>query len=221
MLHDHQPLLERIQGFDIVARRALGCEDPPFNAVQFVFQFIENRKVAIDHRVDDGVQDEARTLAQQFWFALAAGAYLGEPLLRPAAHGEHVIGAHEDGKLANVILVAGRFDQMQHREQRVAVFLDLGPLVTDQRVLDGQGVQVKRFLHVREFGRGGILQRHPNKAVRPMQILRDLPDRDLGEFRTVLVRGAADEHARSLLLGQAPSLRQRGQARGCDHVARR
>jgi hypothetical protein len=42
-------------------------------------------------------------------------------------------------------------DRVQHREQRIAVFLDLGTLVAVTRVVDGQFVQAELLGHLVEF----------------------------------------------------------------------
>src|SRR5580692_8072952 len=104
MLHDHQPLLERVQRFNVVAWRSLRGENPLFNAVQFILQGVENWKVAIDDGVDDGIQDKAWTLAQQLRFSLTARTHFGQAFLCPAAYRDDVIGPRENGQLAHVIL---------------------------------------------------------------------------------------------------------------------
>ena len=126
--------------------------------------------------------NEARTLAQQFRFALTARANVGQTLLRAAAHGEDVVAPGENRELADVVFAAGRFHQVQHREQGIAVLFDLGPLMSDQCVLDCERVQVESRLQFGEFGRGRIVQRHPDKAIGPLQVLGYLRDRNVADF---------------------------------------
>jgi hypothetical protein len=60
-----------------------------------------------------------------------------------------------------------RFDHLRgghHHEQRIAVGLDLGPLVR-ARVLDGQVVQAEFFLQLQQYIVVGIVQADPDEAV--------------------------------------------------------
>ena len=92
---------------------------------------------------------------------------------------------------------AHRLDQVQHREQRVAVFLDLGALVPVLCVFHRQRVQVKLGLHLRQLGGGGILQRDPDKTVRARDVFTDLFDRNVAQLVAVLVGHTVDQHGAS------------------------
>jgi hypothetical protein len=60
-------------------------------------------------------------------------------------HGHDEVGAHEEVDLAGLdrVLLVDVPEGLEHQEQRVAVALELGPLVGVARVLDGQGMQVE------------------------------------------------------------------------------
>ena len=66
--------LEVVQALDVGARGAPG-EDAFLDGLQLGFQRIDDREVAIDHRVHQGVQHEAGAVAQQLGLALAALAH--------------------------------------------------------------------------------------------------------------------------------------------------
>lgn len=134
MLHDHQPLLERIQGFYSLAWHAFGRENAGFDGIEFV----------------------------------------------------------------DMEFSVGGFHQVQDREQRIAVFLDLRPFVPGLRILDRQRMQCENLLQVREFRGGGIVQCHPDKAIRALQKVRNPIGVEIGDFVTIQVGGAADEHERIL-----------------------
>jgi len=59
-------------------------------------------------------------------------------VLGAAAHGEHIVAADEDIQLADAQLIAHHFDGVEDHEQRMAVLLELWPLVAVARVLDGE-----------------------------------------------------------------------------------
>src|SRR5674476_1359443 len=61
-------------------------------------------------------------------------------------------------------------------------------------VLDRQVVQTEFFLHLFEFGFGGIAQRHPDETIRPFKVIADFFDREVGEFDAVLVGNAIEQH---------------------------
>ena len=82
--------------------------------------------------------------------------------------GEHEVGADEHVDLAEVDLldvveVAGG---AQHHEQGVAVAFQLGPLVGDDRVLDGQLVQPELLGHGQQLRLGRPVQPDPGHGVR-------------------------------------------------------
>ena len=89
---------------------------------------------------------------------------------------------------------------MQHGEQRIPIFLDLGTLVAMLRILHRQFVQAEFPLHLGEFIGSGLVQRDPDKTFRPADILADIFFHNIGKFFTVFVRNAADQHERILFV---------------------
>jgi hypothetical protein len=84
------------------------------------------------------------------------------------ADGEHEVGPDEQVDLAeldllDLVQVAGR---PQDHEQGVAVALELGPLVGDDGVLDGQLVQAELLGHGQQLGLGRPEQPDPGHRAR-------------------------------------------------------
>ncbi len=155
---------------------------------------VEHRGVAVDDGVHQRVEHVARAVAQQLRLALAARAHLREAALGVLPRREHVIAADEHVHLADLQLVARHLDGVQHGEDRIAVFLDLGTLVAVVGVLHRQRVQVELVLHLGQLGGVGVPQRHPDEAVRAADVGLDLALGDLGELLAVLVGDAIDQH---------------------------
>ena len=132
--------------------------------------------------------------AQQLGLALAARAHFLEAALGVLPDRQHVVAADEDVDFADAELLARHVDGMQDGEDGVAVLLDLRPLVAVARVLHRQLVQVEFVLHGGQFRGVGVLQRHPDEAVRSVDVGLDLALGDFGEFPAVLVGDAIDQH---------------------------
>ena len=94
-------------------------------------------------------------------------------------------------------------DGVQHREQRIAVFLDLGPLMAVTRIVDGELVQPEFLGHLVQFGRLRFEQRDPHEAIRPAHVFADVLNRYVGELAAVLVGDTADQHGGGYLDGNA------------------
>ena len=129
--------------------------------------------------------------------ALGALAHAEKALVGAVARREHEVRADEDVDLADDQLVGGPdLDRVQYREQRVAVLLDLRTLVAVASVFDGEIVQAELELHLLELFGGRVLERHPDEALRPPDVLADLVDRTVGEAVAVYVGDAVDQHRR-------------------------
>jgi hypothetical protein len=94
---------------------------------------------------------------QEARLALAAGAHVREPQPRPGSHREYEVRPHEDVDLAEGERPALELDGVQHEEERVAVLLQLGPLVPMPRVLDRELMEPELPLHRLELGGLGVL----------------------------------------------------------------
>ena len=100
-------------------------------------------RVVVDHAIHDRVQDRHAAAPQQVRPGLQlartsprSGASLWRTVITKPRAGEDVHLAELDG--LRLVDVAGR---AQHAEQRVAVALELGPLMCVDRVLDRELVQ--------------------------------------------------------------------------------
>ena len=102
--------------------------------------------------------------AQQLGFALATCTHFLKAALGVTAHGQHVVAAREYRHFTHAQFALVRFDDVQHREQAVAVVLDLRPLVAVARVFDRQRMQIELRLHLLERRRIRIAQRHPDEV---------------------------------------------------------
>ena len=100
--------LERVQTLD-VAPTCRPLEDLLLDRLEFALHRIEQRKVAIDHRVHQRVEDEARSLAQALGLALAALAHAQEVLPAVAARRQHEVAPDEDRDLADLQLALAQF----------------------------------------------------------------------------------------------------------------
>ena len=83
---------------------------------------------------------------------------------------------------------------MKHREQRIAVVLDLGPLMSIARILDRERMQAELCLHLCERVGVRFAQGNPHEDIRLGYVIADLLDGDVGEFLSVLVGDTTDQH---------------------------
>jgi len=100
----------------------------------------------------------------------------------------------KDIDFADVQFVPRHFDDVQHGEQRVAVLLDLGPLMAVEGVLDRQVGQVELLVHRIELLARGLEQRNPDETFGLADVTVDFAGLDVGEFLPALVRDAIDQH---------------------------
>ncbi len=96
-------------------------------------------------------------------------------------------------------LVARDFDGMHHREQRVAILLQLRTLVAVVRILHGKRMQPELALQVVQLLGKRVEQRHPDEAFGLVQVAVDVFLGDVGKFPAVLIDDAVDEHEGLLL----------------------
>lgn len=196
VLDHRQSLLEFVEALDALARSALG-EYSLLDGFEFHLERIDHGKVAIDHRIHQGVEHESRTLAQQFGLAFTSLPDVDESMLAAISHRNHVVATNEDVDLSDVQRGLFRrvgFEQVKHHEQGVAVFLDLRPLVTVLGVFDGQCVEAELALKLYEFFRRRIKQRDPDEAPGKRRVFADLGDRNIGELDALFVSDTVDEH---------------------------
>ncbi len=108
---------------------------------------------------------------------------------------DHVAGAHEEVGLAegDPPLLPVRLGGAERDEERVAVALQLGPLVGQVGVLDGQVVQPELGLHLLEQRLVGLVEADPDEAVVLLEDLADVLERDVRHAATLRVGGARDD----------------------------
>jgi hypothetical protein len=61
-------------------------------------------------------------------------------------------------------------------------------------ILDRELVQSELLLHLGQFLRRCVLERHPNEAAGPVEIEVDVLLRNIGELPAFLIGNAVDEH---------------------------
>ena len=149
---DRQPqlgefALEVVELDDGVAPVGLG-EDVLLELVQFVAELGDDRQVVVDDEVEDRVQAVGRAERQQFGFALDPRAHRRVRQRRAVAHGDQVARAEERIRLAEADVAFDHLRRMHDHEQRIAVGLDLRPLVRVLRVLDREVVQAELLLQL-------------------------------------------------------------------------
>ena len=82
--------------------------------------------------------------------------------------------------LAENEVIVLELEGLQDREQRIAVFLDLGPLMPVARVVDGKLVQAEFLLHHLQLGGLRVLECDPDEAIGPLDVLADILDGNIG-----------------------------------------
>jgi hypothetical protein len=85
-------------------------------------------------------------------------------------------------------------EQVDDREQAVAILLELRPLVTVIGVLDGQRMQVEFQSHLVEFVRCCIAQGNPDEAIGIVEVVTDFVNIDIGKLLAFAVGNAVDQH---------------------------
>ena len=174
VLHDGQALLAGIQLLDRIARHPFGRKDASFDPVQFILERVEKGKVTINDRIHQRIEDVAGPLLEELGLTFAARADLLEAFLGVAPDRNDVARARKDCQFPHVVIrLAGLYD-MQHHEERITIFLDLGPLVAGLRILHGERMQVECLLQLREVGRFRVSERHPYEGLRFPQVFGNL-----------------------------------------------
>ena len=117
---------------------------------------------------------------------------------------DDVVRADEEVRLAELDR-AGRAIEMgrtQDGEERVAVALELRPLVGTRGVLDREVVERELPLHFRQDLGIGLVQADPDEAAGLLEDLADIGDRDLAQAEAAGVGDAVDD---SLHAGPSPA----------------
>src|SRR4029450_4929976 len=111
-------------------------------------------------------------------------------------------GAHEDVGLAEhrAVVLAIHLRGAESHEERVPVALQLGPLMGEQGVLDGQLVETELALHGLEELRARLVEAEPHEAVRLPEGLAEGLDPDVADALALRVGHAVDDAGDGLWL---------------------
>src|SRR5262249_44838962 len=122
---------------------------------------------------------------------------------------DDVAGTDEDVGFTEADLALNALGGAQDYEERVAVLLELRPLMRGVRVLDGQVVEVELLLHLAQQLLVGLVDPDPDELTRELEDLADVLDVDLAEPLAVAgIRDAVDEpFHRELLHTTSPDVR--------------
>ena len=135
---------------------------------------VDHRRVPVDDGVQDRVQHRLAALGQQRRLALQPPAHPRQVRRLAVPHGDREVRAEEQVQLAELDLL-GRVEVprgLEDDEQRVAVPLELRPLVGLDRVLDGELGQVVQLGQLTELLRLGPVEPEPGQ---PVLALRPAP----------------------------------------------
>src|SRR6185369_8240312 len=170
-------------------------EDVGLQGLEVVLQRVHDEKVLVDHEIHDRMQHEARPLGQEMRGGLAAGAHVGVGQRGPVADRDHVASPHEEVGLPerDPALLAVGLGGAQGDEERVAVALELGPLVGQVGILDGEIVQAELGLDLPQQRLVRLVESDPYEAVVEGEDVADVLDLDVGDQRAARV-GRARHH---------------------------
>src|SRR4030095_6509795 len=144
---------------------------------------------------------------------LAARAHLVVRQRATVPDRDDIVRPDEQMRLPVVDLAGRRIDVSgaQHEEDRVAVSLELRPLVGASGVLDREVVERELLLDLGEHLFVGLVEADPDEPTGLLEHLADVGDRDLADAQAVRVRHALDQplHARpsSTSMVRRPSTR--------------
>ena len=191
-----QVALEGVDPHGGVAADAL-VEDLVLEGFQAVLEPVHDREVLVHHEVHDGVEHEAGPFGEELRLRFAARAHVGVGQGGAVPDRDHVARADEEVGLAegDPPLLPIRLRGPERDEERVAVALQLGPLVGEVGVLDGEVVQPELGLYLLEEGLVGLVETDPDEAIVLLQDLADVLQRDVPHAAAVCVGGARDDRA--------------------------
>src|ERR687897_1534325 len=120
-------------------------EDLGLYLFDIVLEAVDYGPVVINDTVHDGVQDRLGSTAQVLGVGLQLLAYPTQVRRLAVAHAHHEIFSHKEVNLAELdpLLLVQVTGRLEHEEERIAVALQLGPLVGVRRILDRQPVQAE------------------------------------------------------------------------------
>ena len=184
-------------------------EHPVLGGVHLGADRVQHREVGVDDGVQHGVEDVVLPVRQRLRRRLAALADGAVGARSAVAHRDHVAESDEEVRFAERDPVLDHLRGARDHEQRLAVLLQLGPLVGVAGILDGELVQAEKPLQAAEERVGRFEQPDPDHMARASEPLRRRLDRP--EFRHLASAGVhARRHERRLPAG---GLKVRGSGR--------
>ena len=146
----------------------VAAEDLDLDLVDVLLQAGDNRCIAVNDAVEDGVEDRLRTLREQLgilFHAMAHGAQVGRAAV---ANGDDEVLADEYVDLAelDLLFLVEVSRGAQHDEERVVVAFQLRSLVGDDRVLDGELVKREFLGHGKKLGFTGSVAAQSSRTLR-------------------------------------------------------
>ena len=114
------------------------------------------------------------------------------------ADGDHVAVPDEQVRLAEGDAPVQHLGRAGDDEQRLAVLLDLGPLVRLERILDGEVMQAELRLDLPQEIEAGLVQADPDHVPGLARPLAGLLDGHLGHASATRIGGRGD-HAGGVL----------------------
>ena len=176
--------------------RAVGREHVVLDLLDVGLDRLHHRLVVVDDPVDDRVQHGAGAEPQQVRPALDLQPHVVQAALAVAhRHDEVAVDEQQDLAGLEVLLGFDVADRLEHHQQRVAVHLDLRPLVRVDRVLDRQLVQVELAPDGVELLLGRLVDAEPHERAVALGGLAGLGQRQVALAPApVLVDRAVDDH---------------------------
>ncbi len=171
-------------------------EDLLFQLLQLLLELVDDREVLIDDEVHDRVEDESGTLPQEMRRRFTTVTHLGVGERSTVSNRHDVARAEESVGLAEGHFAAPRqsLRGAQHHEQRIAVFLDLRPLVGAVSVLDGEVVEAELLLDLPQQILVRLVEADPDELALEAQDLADILEIDGAHALAVGIRHAVDDH---------------------------
>jgi hypothetical protein len=96
--------------------------------------------------------------------------------------------------LAELDLVLDQLRRVHHDEQRLAVDLELGPLMRLERILDREIMQAEALLHLAEDVLARLMQADPDEPPGLGLELGEAVDVEISDPPSLLISRTADDH---------------------------
>src|SRR5919107_2737027 len=148
---------------DPAGHAEIATEDLGLYLLDIVFQAVDYGPVVVYDTVHYGVQDRLWSSAQMLGVGLQLLAYPAQVRRLTVAHAHHEVFSHKEVDFAELdpLLLVQVTGRLEHEEERIAVALQLGPLVSVRRILDRQPVQAELPGDGRELLFGRLVEANP------------------------------------------------------------